>query len=127
MSTFKTNHLHIICNDLEKMKNFWTQGIGAEFKENRSFGGAAGAVLQLDELQINLRVPKNTEQEIEQNRDSLGYDHLGMEVDDIASACSDLAAFGCSIESGPTELSDRKIVFLKGPENITLELIQFLQ
>ena len=127
MRKFKTNHLHIICNDLEKMKNFWTQGIGAEFKEDRNFGGAAGAVLQLDELQINLRVPKNTEQEIEQNRDSLGYDHLGMEVDDITSACSDLAAFGCSIESGPTELSDRKIVFLKGPENITLELIQFLQ
>ena len=127
MSKFKTNHLHIICDDLEQMKHFWTSGIGATFKEDRIFGGAAGAVFQLDTLQINLRVPKSSETEIKPNRASLGYDHLGMEVDDIESACSHLATFGCSIESGPTELSDRKIVFLKGPENITMELIQFLQ
>ena len=127
MSEFKTNHLHIICHDLEKMKHFWTHGIGATFREERSFGGAAGAVLQLDVLQINLRVPKNSETAIEPNKASLGYDHLGLEVDDIESACSHLATLGCLIESGPTDLSDRKIVFLKGPENITLELIQFLQ
>ena len=125
MVTFKTNHLHIICHDLKNMKHFWTAGIGAAFKEDRSFGGAAGAVLRLGELQINLRVPKSVEQEIEPNTVSLGYDHLGLEVDDIDSACSHLAAYGCSIESGPTELNDRKIVFLKGPEDITLELIQF--
>ena len=127
MSKFKTNHLHIICDDLEKMKDFWTHGIGAAFREDRSFGGAAGAVLQLGELQINLRVPKSSETKIEPNKASLGYDHMGLEVDDIESACSHLATFGCSIEAGPTELSDRKTVFLKGPENLTLELIQFLQ
>ncbi|MBT8346308.1 MAG: VOC family protein [Desulfofustis sp.] len=125
MATFKTNHLHIICEDLEKMKDFWTRGIGATLKENRSFGGAAGVVLQLDDLQINLRVPKSTENEIKPNEGALGYDHLGLEVDDIDSAYSDLAAFGCSIESGPAELNDRKILFLNGPENLILELIQF--
>jgi catechol 2,3-dioxygenase-like lactoylglutathione lyase family enzyme len=127
MATFKTNHLHIICDDLEKMKDFWTKGIGATFKEHRSFGGAAGAVLKLDDLQINLRVPKSMENEIKPNEVSLGYDHLGLEVDDIESAFSHLAAFGCSIETGPTDLNDRKILFLKGPENIILELIQFIQ
>ncbi len=127
MVTFKTNHLHIICNDLENMKRFWTAGIGAAFKEDRSFAGAAGAVLQLGELQINLRVPKSSELEIEPNTASLGYDHLGLEVDDIDSACFHLAAYGCSIELGPNELNDRKIVFLKGPENITLELIEFFR
>ncbi len=127
MTTFKTNHLHIICDDLENMKDFWTQGIGANFKEDRSFGGAAGAVLQLDDLQINLRVPKSTEHDIKPNEVALGYDHVGLEVDDVESACSHLVAFGCSIESGPTDLNDRKIVFLKGPENLTLELIQFIQ
>lgn len=124
---FKTNHLHIICDDLENMKAFWIRGIGATFKEYRSFGGAGGAVLQLDDLQINLRVPKSTENEIRQNEVSLGYDHVGLEVDNIESACSHLTTFGCSIEAGPTELADRKIVFLSGPESLTLELIQFLR
>ena len=125
MKEFITNHLHKICEDLEKMMIFWTQGIGASFKENRSFGGAAGAVVELDGLQINLRVPKEAEKGLEANKTSLGYDHLGLEVDDLDSACTQLAAFGCSIDSGPTDLDDRRIVFLKGPENITLELIQF--
>ena len=127
MATFKTNHLHIICDDLENMKNFWTKGIGASFKQDRTFGGAAGAVLQLGDLQINLRVMKKTEREIKPNEVALGYDHMGLEIDDIDSAYSHLAAFGCSIESGPTELNDRKILFLSGPENLPLELIQFLQ
>lgn len=126
MKKFQINHLHIIRNDLEQMKNFWTQGIGATFKENRSFGGAAGTVLELDGLQINLRLPKATENEIETNKASLGYDHLGLGVDDINSACDHLAGFGCSIVVGPVDLDDRRIVFLKGPEDITLELIQFL-
>jgi hypothetical protein len=72
-------------------------------------------------------VPKSTENKIKPNEIALGYDHLGLEVDDVESACSRLIAFGCSIESGPTDLSDRKIVFLKGPENLTLELIQFIR
>ncbi len=127
MAIFKPNHLHIICEDLENMTEFWTAGIGATFKGERSFGGAAGAVLQLDDLQINLRVPKISENEIKANEAALGYDHLGLEVDDIDSAFTHLAAFGCSIESGPTELNDRKILFLRGPENITLELIQFFR
>lgn len=125
MNTFRVNHLHVICQDLQKMMEFWTVGIGASFKNYRTFGGADGAVLELDGFQINLRLPKENEKEIQKNKVSLGYDHLGMEVDDLDSSCSHLTKFGCSTESGPTELGDRKIAFLKGPENITLELIQF--
>ena len=124
MTIFKMNHLHVICNDLEGMIKFWTKGVGATFQENRVFGGADGAIIKLDGLQINLRVPKHSEQGIKQNSVSYGYDHLGLTVDDLDSACSQLAEFGCTIDSGPTELNDRKIVFLKGPENITLELME---
>lgn len=126
MCNFKMNHLHIICGDLEDMKKFWTEGMGASFKEDRSFGGADGAVLELDGLQINLRVPKESEKAIKLNTNSFGYDHLGLTVDDLDSACAHLAKFGCSIDSGPTELQDRKLAFLKGPENIILELIQIV-
>ena len=124
MPVFKMNHLHVICEDLQTMIDFWTSGVGASFKRYRSFGNAEGAVLALDGLQINLRVPKENEKGIATNNTSLGYDHLGLEVDDLDAALSHLASFGCTIDSGPTELNDRKIAFLKGPENITLELMQ---
>ncbi len=124
MNTFKINHLHIICQDLQNMIEFWTNGLGARFKEYRSFGPADGAVLMVDTLQVNLRVPKEDESSADDSASCLGYDHVGFEVDDVDAACSHLAELGCTIDSGPTELSDRKIVFLKGPENITLELMQ---
>ncbi len=124
MTTFKMDHLHVICEDLEGMVKFWTRGVGAAFKEYRVFGGANGAVLKLDGLQINLRVPKETEKDIGKNVVSYGYDHLGLVVDDLDAALLRLAEFGCRIDTGPTELSDRKIVFLKGPEDIILELMQ---
>ena len=124
MNTFKVNHLHIICQDLQNMIEFWTTGLGAVFKEYRSFGGAEGAVLMVDNLQVNLRVPKENEISDSSSKSSLGYDHVGFEVDNLDSACSHLLESGCSVKTGPTELGDRKIVFLQGPEDITLELME---
>lgn len=124
MNTFKVNHLHIICKDLQNMIEFWTTGLGALFKEHRVFGGAEGAVLMAGDLQVNLRVPKEHEQAEGESGSCLGYDHVGFEVDDLDAACARLTGLGCTISTGPTELSDRKIAFLKGPENITLELMQ---
>lgn len=124
MMTFTVDHLHLICRDLPEMIHFWTQGVGASFKQFREFGGAEGAVLMLDGLQLNLRVARENE-----NRDSgtqrvLGYDHIGFRVADLDASCARLMEFGCKIHTGPTELSDRRIVFLKGPEAITIELMQ---
>ena len=124
MNTIKVNHLHIICQDLQNMIEFWTTGLGALFKEYRTFGGADGAVLMVDSLQVNLRVPKDNENSDNESGSCLGYDHVGFEVDDLDSACADLLESGCIIKTGPTELGDRKIVFLKGPEDITLELME---
>lgn len=123
MTIFSLDHLHLICEDLEGMIRFWTDGLGASFKEYKIFGGAQGAVLRLDNLQVNLRVPKESEQGGFTTKRSLGYDHLGLRVADLTGACSHLEKFGCRITSGPTELSDRKIVFLSGPEELTLELM----
>jgi catechol 2,3-dioxygenase-like lactoylglutathione lyase family enzyme len=124
MNTFKVNHLHIICQDLQNMIAFWTTGLGALFKEYRTFGETEGAVLMVGNLQVNLRVPKDNEKSDNESGSCLGYDHVGFEVDDLNTATSHLLESGCIIKTGPTELSDRRIVFLNGPENITLELME---
>ncbi len=126
MNTFKVDHLHIICKDLQNMIEFWTTGLGAVFKEYRVFGGADGAVLKVGDFQIYLRVPKENEQPDGDSGSCLGYDHLGFWVDDLDAASSRLKGLGCTVSAGPTELHDRKIIFLKGPDTITLELMQKL-
>ncbi len=124
MTTCTLDHLHLICEDLEEMIRFWRDGIGASFIEYRTFGGAQGAVLLLGGLHLYLRVPKENERGKLTAMPSLGYDHLGLWVDDLEAACTRMETFGCRINSGPTDLHDRRILFLAGPEGITLELMQ---
>ena len=124
MNTFKLNHLHIVCSDLQNMVRFWTEGVGADLICYRTFGNADGAVLNLDGLRISLRLPKENEQVRERRQNSFGYDHLGLEVNDLDDACNHLADFACKIDSGPFKREGRKTVFLKGPDNVVLELMQ---
>ena len=53
-----------------------------------------------------------------------GYDHIGLQVEDLQAAHDDLVQRGYSFFMAPTETVDNIIAFFKGPENITIELLQ---
>ncbi|WP_057461013.1 VOC family protein [Pseudovibrio sp. POLY-S9] len=54
-----------------------------------------------------------------------GYNHLCFAVDDLEDRLSKLQAAGFKARSEVMEFNDRKLVFLFGPEKITLELAQW--
>jgi len=123
--TYRLHHIHLICRNLETMINFFTDAIGATLVERRKFGTADGATLNLKGIDINLRVAREGE-EIRDNltRSIYGYDHIGLEVEDIHAACDDLTKRGYQFFMPPTEAAGLTIAFFKGPENITIELVQ---
>ena len=123
--TYSLHHVHLVCRDLEKMIGFFKEAIGAEFVEHRKFGTADGATLDLQGIDINLRVAREGE-EIRENLtpSSYGYDHIGLQVEDVQAAYEDLAKRGYSFFMPPTENAGSMIAFFKGPENITIELLQ---
>ena len=84
-----------------------------------------GAVLNLDGTRINLRIAREDE-EIEPSlaQSTYGYDHIGLEVEDIHAAYRDLTDRGCIFFIPPREAGGATFAFLKGPENITIELVQ---
>ena len=123
--TYRFHHLHLICKDLENMIGFFTDALGARLSVRKQFGGADGAVLDLNGTDISLRVEKKGEVitgDASQTR--YGYDHIGLQVEDLEKAMQELAPTGVEFLSGPVDLGDKFIVFLKGPENITIELLQ---
>jgi len=122
---YSLHHVHLICKDLEKMIGFFKESIGAKFVEHRKFGTADGATLDLQGININLRVAREGE-EIRENLtpSSYGYDHIGLQVEDVQAAYEDLAKRGYSFFMPPTEAAGSMIAFFKGPENITIELVQ---
>ncbi len=122
---YRLHHIHLICRDLETMISFFTDALGAALVERRKFGTADGVTLDLQGIVINLRVAR-VDEEI---RDHLspstyGYDHIGLKVDDIHAAWDDLTKRGYQFFMPPTDAAGLTIAFFKGPENITIELIQ---
>ena len=122
---YSLHHVHLICRDLEKMITFFEEAIGAELVERRKFGTADGATLDLKGICINLRVTRDGE-EIGENLtpSTYGYDHIGLQVEDVQAAHDDLVKRGYSFFMPPTEAAGLLIAFFKGPENITIELVQ---
>jgi len=117
--------VHLVCRDLEKMIDFFVEVIGAKLVKRRKFGNAEGAALDLQGIGINLRIAR----EGEETRDNLtqstyGYDHIGLQVEDVQAAYDDLTNRGYYFLTPPTKSVGVLIAFFKGPENITIELMQ---
>ncbi|RPJ10536.1 MAG: hypothetical protein EHM37_12815 [Deltaproteobacteria bacterium] len=49
---------------------------------------------------------------------------MGLEVEDIEAAFTDLSARGYSFFMPPTDIPDLRIAFFRGPEDIVIELVQ---
>ncbi len=123
--TYCLHHIHLICRDLETMISFFTDAIGAKLVERLKFGTADGATLDLQGIVINLRVAREDEEIRDHVTPSTyGYDHIGLEVDDIYAACDDLTKRGYQFFISPRDAAGLTIAFFKGPENITIELVQ---
>lgn len=57
--------------------------------------------------------------------DALGWNHVCFAVDDVDAELARLAVAGVSPKSGVLDFHDRKLVFLSGPEGITVELAEW--
>jgi len=107
------------------MIGFFTESIGAELVRRKKFGTADGASLSLKGTTLNLRVAR-TDEEIEgdASRTVYGYNHIGLEVEDIEAAYTDLRSQGYSFFMPPTNIPELRIAFFRGPEDIVIELVQ---
>jgi catechol 2,3-dioxygenase-like lactoylglutathione lyase family enzyme len=123
--TYRLNHLHLLCSDLEKTIAFFTETMGAALVERKKFGSADGASLNLNGTIINLRVARegdnvSTGTSITQ----YGYHHIGLTVDNVDQAYRELSEKGYVFSVTPREAGKSRIAFFNGPDNITIELLQ---
>ena len=123
--SYRFHHVHIVCKDLEKMIHFFTMVLEARLIDRRKFGTADGASLDLGGTTVNLRIAREDEKMVgDVSQSTFGYNHIGLEVEDVEDAFKDLTARGYSFIMPPTEIPNMKIAFFKGPEDITIELCQ---
>jgi len=107
------------------MITFFTEVLGATLVARQKFGTADGASLDLHGTTINFRVSREDEQMAgDASQARYGYDHIGLEVADIETVFKDLTEQGFTFVVPPREIPKLKIAFFKGPEAITIELVE---
>jgi catechol 2,3-dioxygenase-like lactoylglutathione lyase family enzyme len=123
---YQLHHLHLICSDLDKMINFFTNTLGGKFVSFRKFGTADGAVIDLAGAPIFLRVARDGEEITgEQVRSTYGYHHIGLKVEDLDASYSELKGKNFTFTTAPTATPNGgKMAFFLGPDNIIIELVQ---
>ena len=122
---YQFHHIHVFCSDLAATERWFTDGLGAELVERRDSRGVPGVVLRLGGAQILLRPARAGENLAPAGARRFGADHFGLEVSDIDATVAELKRRGVFVEVEPWDFSPRaRIAFIKGPDEVRIELVQ---
>jgi catechol 2,3-dioxygenase-like lactoylglutathione lyase family enzyme len=58
--------------------------------------------------------------------DRVGFNHVCFAVDDLDGAVERLVAAGVELRNQPMDFNDRRLVFLRGPSDVVVELAQWV-
>jgi catechol 2,3-dioxygenase-like lactoylglutathione lyase family enzyme len=124
--TYQLHHIHLLCRNLGEMVKFFSEILGAKFVDWRKFQNADGATLDLNGTNIYLRLTREGEKvAADSDQVQYGYNHIGLKVENLDRTFSELSQKGVIFTQLPKDLGNRNVAFLKGPDNIRIELIQF--
>jgi catechol 2,3-dioxygenase-like lactoylglutathione lyase family enzyme len=138
------DHVTIVVRDLEKAKTFFAM-LGFVEQQSVVISGAQFSsymgIPDIEAEHVTLTLPRATPRlEVQllryrhpaalHDRDAgrlnrLGFNHVCFAVDDIEAEVRRLTATGIEMRNEIMQFHDRKLVFISGPEDITLELAQW--
>ena len=120
------DHVHIICDDVVKMKDYFINTFdGALEFLDENFHGAPNAIVRVGEAKLFLRGVRPTENPGPNNPDSvMGVDHFSFSVEDVTELSKILKGKGAEFirDPAPVGMGGRVTAFIRGPEDIRIEL-----
>ena len=123
---FAFDHVHIICRDLDAMVRYFERVFGARVASyDGSFHGAPNAVMELGRARLFLRGVRPGETPGSSSPEAvMGLDHFSLAVGDVAAAAAWLKERGADFirASGPSGMGGRTTAYIRGPEDIRIEL-----
>ncbi len=85
----------------------------------------AGATPRLEVQLLHYRYPDPLPEPAMDNLARVGFNHICFAVDDLEATVARLQASGVQLRNAVMEFHHRKLVFLRGPEGITVELAEW--
>jgi len=124
---YEFDHVHLVSGDVDAMIDYFVRVFGAtRLSYNPDNQGAAFAFVRLGNMRVGIRGLRTGE-----TPDAVapvrvqGLDHFGIVVDDLEQAAQRLKDRGAefSVEPGMNAAGSRMVAFVRGPENIEIELL----
>lgn len=127
MTTYTWEHIHLRSPDPEATARWYQGMLGAEIVRTPQPGGAERLDLLLGGNQKVFIAPASPTAAPAAAPDApyIGIEHIGLTVPDIDTAVIELKDKGVRFTMDPTTVRPGvRIAFLRGPENVSIELIQ---
>lgn len=124
---FSINHIHLKAPDPRKTAQWYVDNFGAKIAgEGEGLGGSLTVRIDIGGSRINITsaqkektLPEGTASE------HYGLEHFGFHTDDIEGTMSKLQAQGIEVLLPITQsATGSRISYIKGPDNVRIELVQ---
>ena len=121
MPAYSMNHVHHEAVDVHAAADWYVELFDATADEPFENGGATWIRVHIGDLTVTITDRTTTGPDLER---ILGYDHLGIDTDDFDTTLARIEALGVNIWAGPMDGGSFRIVFISGPDNVKIELME---
>ncbi len=125
MAAYGFDHVHLRSRDLDATAAFYERMFGAEVSRSTLPNGTPRVEMKIGGFTVLIGAATDPKTQDAPSSPYLGMEHFGLSVDDLDAAAAELKAKGAVFEMEPTQVrAGLKIAFLRGPENVSIELLQ---
>ena len=125
---YEFNHVHLKAPDPEKTANWYVKVFGFRIVTDavREFGDRFLRCESSDGTVFNISGARTNESMGDGDANAhWGIEHFGINVDDIDTEIERLKGHGAELMEGPIQVAGGlKIAFIKGPDNVRIEILQ---
>ena len=121
MPTYALNHVHHEAADVQAAADWYVKLFDAAADEPFERGGATWIRVHIGNITVTITDRECSDTELGRYQ---GYDHLGIETDDFDATMARIEECGVDIWSGPMDAGGFRIVFINGPDNVKIELME---
>ncbi len=121
MPTYSLNHVHHESTDVHAAADWYVRMFDATADEPFERGGATWLRVHIGEVTVTITDREFSAMDLGRYQ---GLDHFGLDSDDFDATLARIETAGVDIWAGPLEAEGMRIVFINGPDNVKIELME---
>ena len=121
MPTYSLNHIHHESKNVHAAAEWYKKMFDAVADKPFERGGATWLRVHIGEVTVTITDREFADIDLIRYQ---GLDHFGLDTDNFDETLARIEETGVEIWAGPLEAEGMRIVFINGPDNVKIELME---